>query len=196
MILSGSAISFALDNGTIDIDPFDHELVNPASYDLRLGPEVAVYTATEQAWDRQSVHKRAPSPKITLDAKREQLLTVVQMSPDGFEVEPGRLYLMHTAERVHTRCFVTQLGGKSSIARLGLVVHLTAGFGDPGFDGQYTLEVTSVAHPVVVYPGMRFCQVWFETMKGEPSDYRQTGNYTRENSRGPVRSASHKQFLK
>lgn len=197
MILSGPAISAAIDHGVIEIEPFERGQLNPASYDLRLGAEVAVYTASEQSWPRSSVVCEGTPPKLLLDSKREQQLTVLQMNPEqGFVIEPGFLYLMHTAERVHTRCYTTQLGGKSSVARLGLVVHLTAGFIDPGFDGQYTLEVTSVAHPVVVYPGMRFCQIWFETMKGEVPDYREAGHYTGEASRGPVRSASHRQFLK
>lgn len=90
------------------------------------------------------------------------------------------------------------LDGKSSIGRLGVQVHVTAGYGDPGFDGQYTLEVTSV-YPVRVYPGMRFCQMRFHTrdlgdqtvLKG-PLLY--AGSYEGETSRGPVPSMIWRQF--
>lgn len=82
-------------------------------------------------------------------------------------LEPRKLYLLHTAERVSTKAFVPVLDGKSSIGRLGICIHLTAGYGDPGFDGQYTLEVTCVI-PVRIYAGMRFCQMRFHTMVGEP----------------------------
>jgi dCTP deaminase len=116
------------------------------------------------------------------------------MSEHGFHIEPGRLYLMHTRERICTRKYVPIIDGKSSIGRLGVLVHVTAGYGDPGFDGQYTLEVTSIAHTVVLYPGMRIAQMRFHAIQGDVADYQERGSYTGADAVGPVRSASWRQF--
>lgn len=106
-------------------------------------------------------------------------------------VKPGIGYLMHTKERVATSCYVPVIDGKSSLGRLFVKAHETAGFGDPGFDGQYTLEITSV-FPVILYAGMRICQVRFHTMRGETNLYR--GHYQGDNTRGAVPSRTWEQF--
>ena len=87
---------------------------------------------------------------------------------------------------------VPVLDGKSSLARLFVSVHATAGYGDAGFDGQYTLEVT-VTHPIVVFAGMRIAQIRFHTMHGEVGKL-YSGNYTGETSKGAVASRAYKQF--
>lgn len=174
-ILSGAEIELAVQAGVIDIAPFDRLLVNPASVDLRLGRRVKRYVSTR-----------------LLDCKDPHMETAErEIGEDGLVLHPGELYLMHTEERVYTRLFVPVLDGKSSIGRLGVQVHLTAGYGDPGFDGQYTLEVTTV-YPVRVYAGMRFCQMRFHTIVGELRQYE--GNYVGEHSDGPVPSQVWKQF--
>ncbi len=177
-ILSGAAIRKEMERGNIEVDPFEPAHINPASIDLTLGRQVCEYVD-------------AP----VLDSKCK--LNFKQYEADAFTLVPGRLYLMHTVERVFTKVFVPVLDGKSSIGRLGICVHLTAGFGDPGFDGQYTLEVTSVFR-VRVYAGMRFCQMRFHNLvqpADEPLlDYRDKGNYVGNSSRGPVTSMSWKQF--
>jgi dCTP deaminase len=195
MILTGPSIHEAFKREEIDIDPFDSARINPASYDLRLGDQVAVYTPEEDGRGGLAIQATV-ARRLLLDSRRRQNVTRHRMLPEGFIVEPGNLYLMHTAERIHTDRFVTVIDGKSSIGRLGLMVHVTAGYGDPGFDGQYTLEVTSIAHPVVVYPGMLFCQARFHALQRAADEDPQlySGNYTGEASRGPVRSASWKQF--
>jgi dCTP deaminase len=98
---------------------------------------------------------------------------------------------MHTREVVAPGKLVACADGKSSLGRLGIVVHQTAGFIDPGFSGNITLEVT-VTNPIRVYAGMRFAQVRFHTVVGESSGYK--GNYTGEHARGPVASRAWKQF--
>ena len=108
---------------------------------------------------------------------------------------PGVGYLMHTAERVCTNKYVPVLDGKSSLGRLFVMVHVTAGYGDAGFDGQYTLEVL-VHFPVIVYPGMRFCQMRFMEIKGDPVSYQRTGHYVGDKALGPVGSLVHKQLKK
>lgn len=191
MILTGPAIQGAVDRGEINIDPFDPARLNPASYDLELGELVSIYTPEESTVPFPAM--QAPTCRRILDSARRQNVTVMRMTGDGFIVEPGNLYLMHTRERIHTRGYVPIIDGKSSIGRLGLLVHVTAGYGDPGFNGQYTLEVVALAHPVIVYPGMRFAQMRFHAMQGRLDPYR--GNYTGEDAMGPVRSASWRQFV-
>ncbi len=172
-ILTGPAIREALKLGDIEIDPFVSENVNPASIDLTLGRGACQYVGD------------------VLDSKCE--LNVHRWEADVFTLEPGQLYLLHTAERVFSKKFIGCLDGKSSIGRLGIVCHLTAGYVDPGFDGQVTLEVTSV-YRVRVYAGMRFCQLRFHSAAGEVTDYREKGNYTGKASMGAVPSMTWRQF--
>lgn len=184
MILTGPEIQLQVELGKITIEPFDPEQVNPASYDLRLGRDVLIYEPTTL------IERRYGDPVFGLDAKVENPTHKITIPDEGLWLEPGTLYLMHTVEVVGTREFVTIIDGKSSLARLGIVAHLTAGFGDPGFLGNYTLEVT-VVHPVRVYAGMRFCQARFQTVRGQLAQY--DGNYAND-SRGPVASRSWRQF--
>lgn len=184
MILTGPEIQLQVELGKITIQPFRTEQVNPASYDLRLGREFLVYEPTTL------IERRYGDPVFGLDAKAENPTHRRTIPDEGIWLEPGTLYLMHTVEVVGTREFVTVIDGKSSVGRLGIVCHLTAGFGDPGFFGQYTLEV-SVVHPVRVYAGMRFCQARFQTVQGKLAQY--DGNYAKD-SRGPVASRSWRQF--
>lgn len=202
MILTGPSIQSAVENGLIRIDPFEPSRINPASYDLTLGDEVATYSATDRniSYATNLPVSGLESNKKLLDSARAQSICHARMAEAGFTIHPGRLYLMHTAEIIFTRKFVPVIDGKSSIGRLGLLIHCTAGYGDPGFNGQYTLEVTSVAHPVVVYPGMRFAQVRFHA-HSETANDRQLlqsyeGNYRGAAARGPVPSASWRQFEK
>lgn len=200
-ILSDTAILAAIDRGDIEIDPFVPEHVNVTSYDLTLGTEVKVY----QAWVREpglhadglELEPRTMFPDGVFDSRLEPSTFDYQINPKlGWVLKPGIGYLMHTHERVMTRTYNPILDGKSSIGRLFIQVHATAGYGDPGFDGQYTLEVL-VQHPVRVYPGMRFCQIRFHTIAGElGKTYDQVGHYTRAQARGAIPSQAWRQFLK
>lgn len=211
-ILSGPEITQQLQHGHISIDPFDPKLVNPASVDLRLGDEVKVYSdwVDDSAFAHHQtlakgldVEKHVPFdgtgllpnpyPNYVQDVKSEPRTTDFKISEKGWVLLPGILYLMHTLERVHTERYVPVLDGKSSIGRLGIVIHLTAGYGDPGFDGQYTLEVTAV-HPVRVYPGMRFCQMRFHSLLGDHISYKDKGHYRGDDACGPVASKAFTQF--
>lgn len=122
------------------------------------------------------------------DTKKPAKLRKWMINPEtGWIIMPGVGYLMHTVERVHTDFYVPVLDGKSSIGRLFVQVHVTAGFGDAGYDGQYTLEVTS-QFPVIIYPGMKFCQMRFHVIKGKVLSYRDTGHYQGEQAKGAVAS--------
>ena len=211
-ILTGKKIIEEVGRGCIEIDPFDETLVNPASIDLKLGREVRIYEdwVNSDAYEwLEHVNKvldhagRDPRPPFdgeglvakgdVLDVKNEPITRAFIIGEEGWVLWPGILYLMHTEERVCTRNYAPVLDGKSSIGRLGIVIHLTAGYGDPGFDGQYTLEVT-VAHPVRVYAGMRFCQMRFHTLMGKQTNYQSSGHYTGKDAVGPVASKAFTQF--
>ena len=137
MILSGHEIKKCL--GTkIWIEPFNEKQLNPNSYNLRLHHELLVY-------DRE-----------LLDMKMENKAHVLTIPESGLVLEPGRLYLGRTLEYTRTEGFVPMLEGRSSVGRLGLFIHITAGFGDVGFAGYWTLEMFCI-QPVQVYPGVEIC---------------------------------------
>lgn len=194
-ILSDSEIRRAIASGDIEIDPFEPSHVNPVSVDLTLGDEVLVYSKWVE-WLDSSVPDAAenirPSTYYVLDVSEEPHTKKFKIDEKGLTLRPGVGYLMHTRERVHTKKYVPVLDGKSSIGRLFMVVHVTAGFGDPGFNGQYTLEVT-VTHPLRIYPGMKIAQMRFHTIVGEV-EHPYEGNYTGDAARGPVASRAFRQF--
>lgn len=210
-ILSGLELQRAIKSGDITITPFDDShlgRVNPASYDLTLGPKVAVYKDVVNAdfsipssldVNSGSVPGCLVSPKTgfhcAIDASKKNEVVEYEMDSRGFLLRPGVGYLMHTAERVHTEKYVPIIDGKSSIGRLFAFIHVTAGYGDPGFDGQYTLEVV-VVHPLVVYPGMRCCQMRFHTIVGDVKSYKETGSYKGDLAEGPIPSQSYRMFQK
>lgn len=190
-ILSNGRIAEAMAAGDIRIVPFEPVNLGPCSYDLKLGLEVLTYAVTQGS----------NVPPGILDSARE-IPTTRHVYEVGAPIllRPGMLYLMHTLETVYARNYVPDVDGKSSIGRLGATAHVTAGRGDPGFEGQYTLEVC-VVHPTIVYAGMRFAQVFFHTLEltehewhaGAP-DYKRQGNYVGDLATGPVASRAWKQL--
>jgi dCTP deaminase len=152
MILTGEEIRRNL-NENIVIDPFDEQNLNPNSYNLSLHDEILVYE------------------EIVLDMKRVNRTRRLVIPEAGMVLEPNRLYLARTAERTETRNLVPMIEGRSSIGRLGLFVHVTAGFGDVGFCGYWTLEMFAV-QPVKIYPGVSICQIFYHTITGEITEYR------------------------
>lgn len=152
MILSGREIQRLL--GTqIHIDPFDPALLNPNSYNLRLHDELMVYDDP------------------VLDMRRPPTTRRLAIPEEGLELEPGRLYLGRTVEWTRTEGLVPMLEGRSSIGRLGLFVHVTAGFGDVGFAGYWTLEISAI-QPIRIYAGVEICQVFYHQIHGEYDTYK------------------------
>lgn len=134
--------------GLIVIDPWDDDSLRVNSYDLHLAPSVKLYT------------RRGGE---VLDCAVDNPTVTRVIPEEGFVLEPGTLYLLSTIERTETRNLVPWLDGKSSLGRLGMAVHITAGRGDNGFCGHWTMEAV-VVEPLRVYAGMPVAQVsFFET---------------------------------
>jgi len=157
MILSGLEIKKQIENGNIIIDPFDEKRLNPNSYNLRLHNELLVYE------------------DHVLDMKVPNKTKKIIIPEEGLILEPGKLYLGRTLEYTRTEKFVPMLEGRSSIGRLGLFIHVTAGFGDVGFSGFWTLEIHCI-QPIKIYPGVEICQIYYHTIEGAYEKYN-SGKY-------------------
>lgn len=151
MILTGNEIQARLGSDIV-IDPFDAERLNPNSYNLSLYHELLVYE------------------EIVLDMRRPNRYRRYTIPDEGFVLHPNQLYLGRTIERTETHNLVPMLEGRSSVGRLGLFVHVTAGFGDAGFCGYWTLEMFAV-QPVRIYPGVPICQIYYHQLDGELTEY-------------------------
>lgn len=117
---------------------------------------------------------------------------MIHIPEEGIVLEPNKLYLGRTHEYTKTKCFVPMLEGRSSIGRLGLFIHVTAGFGDVGFAGYWTLEMFCV-QPIRIYAGVEICQIYFHTVLGEADSYN-GGKY--QNNKGIQPSLLYKDFEK
>ena len=151
MILSGLEIEQRL-GGDIQIDPYRSENINPNSYNLTLHEDVMTYE------------------EVVLDMKKNNRTRSMKIPESGLVLEPNRLYLGRTVERTETHNLVPMIEGRSSIGRLGLFVHVTAGFGDVGFAGFWTLEMFAV-QPIRIYPGIEICQIFYHQINGEIKEY-------------------------
>ncbi len=160
MILSGQAIRDRL-GGDIVIDPFDTAHLNPNSYNLTLHDELMVYE------------------ELMLDMAKANRVRRIEIPDDGLVLSPNQLYLARTAERTSTHNLVPQIEGRSSVGRLGLFVHVTAGFGDVGFSGYWTLEMFAV-HPVRIYPGIPICQIFYHEILGPVEEYASKYQHNRD----------------
>ena len=171
MILSGREIQMQL-NKNIFIEPFDESRLNPNSYNLTLADELLVYESRE------------------LDMKRENPVKHMTIPREGLVLEPDRLYLGRTAEFTRTESYVPMLEGRSSTGRLGLFIHVTAGFGDVGFAGYWTLEIFCI-QPIRIYAGAPVCQIYYHTREGDYAPY-SSGKY--QNNSGIQPSLMYKDF--
>lgn len=147
MILLRSRIEEAIVSGQIIIDPYDPTRLGPNSYNLSLHKELLIYE------------------EVLLDPKVQNRTKRIKIPEVGLRLNPGELYLGRTVERTATDHFVPLLEGRSSIGRLGMAVHVSAGFGDIGFDGFWTLEITVVL-PLIVYPNMQIAQIYYHDVVG------------------------------
>ncbi|TAF73604.1 MAG: dCTP deaminase [Bacteroidetes bacterium] len=158
MILTDQQILEEIKKGTIVLDPYEPACLGTNSYDVHLGKYLAVYT------DR------------ILDAKKHNKIEVFEIPEEGFVLEPNTLYLGVTKEYTETHAHVPFLEGKSSVGRLGIDIHATAGKGDVGFCNQWTLEI-SVKMPVRVYYNMPVGQlIYFKVDGGIENFYNKKPN--------------------
>ena len=153
MILSDRSLREQLAAGHIVVEPFDDNCVQPSSIDVKIGNLFRVFRNHTSG---------------VIDVKLDQDLTeLITIPEDGvFMLHPGEFVLGSTLERIAVADdLVARIDGKSSLGRLGLIIHSTAGFIDPGFDGHITLELTNIATlPITLYPGMKIGQVSFMAM--------------------------------
>ena len=186
VIFSDRTIKEAIATGRVVIDPFDEEMVQPSSVDLRCDYSFRVFEN----------HKY---PLIDPKAPQEDLTTLVTATEEEpFILHPGEFVLGATLEIVGLADdIVARLEGKSSLGRLGLLIHSTAGFIDPGFKGQVTLELSNVANlPIAIYPGMKIGQVSFyelTTPAEHPYGSSEAGSKYQGQS-GPTASRVHRDF--
>ena len=153
MILSGKEILKNIESKDIIIEPFDKSRVNPNSYNLTLSDELLVYE------------------NDLLDMKIPNETRLIKIPEEGLVLEPNKLYLGRTNEFTKTEKFVPMLEGRSSTGRLGLFIHVTAGFGDIGFAGYWTLEIFCV-QPIKIYPNTQICQIYYHDIHGEYDLYK------------------------
>jgi dCTP deaminase len=159
VVLSDRTIRRLIDEGAIGIDPFDPMLMQPSSLDVRVDRLFRVF-------------RNSRYPYIDVKQAQDDLTELVGVEGDeAFILHPGEFVLGSTLERVTLPDdLVARLEGKSSLGRLGLLIHSTAGFIDPGWDGHVTLELSNVANlPITIYPGMKIGQLSFVQLS-EPAE--------------------------
>jgi len=173
VIISGKEIKKNLGNGIV-ISPFNEAQLGPNSYNLRLHSDLLLYE------------------NYVLDMKKENKAHKITIPQEGLILKPHTLYLGRTVEYTETDCYVPMLEGRSSIGRLGLFVHITAGFGDVGFKGYWTLEIFCV-QPIRIYANMELCQIFYHTIEG---DYVKYSSNKYQNNTGIQPSLLYKDFEK
>jgi len=171
MILSGNEINRRLGKDII-IEPFCKNQLNPNSYNLRLYNELLVYDDE------------------ILDMKKSNNTKKIIIPKEGLLLEPGKLYLGRTVEYTSTDNYVPMLEGRSSVGRLGLFIHVTAGFGDVGFSGYWTLEIFCV-QPIRIYADVEICQIYYHAIEGDYTKYT-SGKY--QNNEGIQPSLLYRDF--
>lgn len=177
MILTDQKILEEIEAGNILIEPFERSALGSNSYDVHLGATLAVYQ------------------EDVLDAKQHNSVRSFEIGEEGYVLMPDQFYLGVTQEYTETHKHVPFLEGKSSIGRLGIDIHATAGKGDIGFCNYWTLEI-SVKKPVRVYPGMPIGQLIYFQVEGEvltPYSQKQSAKYCTK-SKAPMESMMFQNF--
>ncbi len=179
MILTDKQILVEMEKGTIVVEPYDRKYLGSNSYDVHLGEWFAMYN------------------EEILDAKVHNHIRYFKIPKDGYILVPSKLYLGVTEEYTETHAHVPFLEGKSSIGRLGIDIHATAGKGDIGFCNTWTLEI-SVRQPVKIYSGMPIGQLIYFEVSGKvdiPYNKKKSAKYKRRTNK-PVESMMWKNFIK
>jgi len=177
MILTDKKILEAIETREIVIEPFRRECLGTNSYDVHLGKYLGLYRGR------------------VLDAQKHNPIELLEIGEQGFVLQPGTLYLGVTEEYTETHATVPFLEGKSSVGRLGIDIHATAGKGDVGFSNHWTLEISCV-QPVRVYAGMPIGQLIYFTVEGGIENYYDRKPNAKYNQRSdkPIESMMWKNF--
>ena len=177
MVLSDKRIKEEIANGNIGIEPFIEQHLNPNSVDLTLAPNCKIYPRD-----------------IILDVKKVNETYDFVIGEEGYVLEPGLVYLYRVNEKIGVKGnLCAKVEGKSSLGRLGLFVHVTAGFIDSGFEGSLVLELVAT-QPIRIYPNMKICQLKFEETTEVETSYDKVPGSKYMNQQGVVASKMHKNF--
>jgi dCTP deaminase len=171
MILTDHTITAEINNGNIVVEPFIPENLGTNSIDLTLSNTLILYTDS------------------VLDVRKKNLSAPMMIPPEGLILQPNVIYLASTVEYTETLRHVPVIQGKSSLGRLGLFVHVTAGFGDVGFKGHWTLELIAVQR-IKIYPNMKIAQIVYHEISEMPKisyDKKEDAKYSNQGSE-PVAS--------
>ncbi|HEX6330923.1 MAG TPA: dCTP deaminase [Actinomycetota bacterium] len=186
MILSDVDIRKEIAAGRIQVEPFDETCVQPSSIDLHVDTQFRVFANSRYPY----IDVARPMPDLT------ELVDVAEGEP--FILHPGEFVLGSTLERVALPDdLVARLEGKSSLGRLGLLIHSTAGYVDPGWDGFLTLELSNVANlPITIYPGMKIGQIsFFRLSSAAERPYGSEATHSKyQGQRGPTASRFFEEF--
>jgi dCTP deaminase len=209
MILSDKKIVEEIKAGNIILDPFEEKYLNPNSVDLTLAPQFKIY-------DRKTIRVRSFSElpqwikrtrqsiryesgfyeyELPLDPREANDTVEFVIPKEGYVLQPGEVYLYACNERIGVKNNIrAKVEGKSSLGRLGLFVHVTAGFIDTGFTGSLVLELVAT-RPIIVYPNMKICQIEFARVEGEILEsYDQKSGSKYHNQTGVQESKYHENF--
>ncbi|HBY20976.1 MAG: dCTP deaminase [Clostridiales bacterium GWE2_32_10] len=174
MIISGLKILEEVKNGNIIIDPFDEKKLGPNSYNITLANKLVVYE------------------EDVLDMKKKPTCREIIIPEEGLLLKPGELYLGKTNEHTYTNKFVPMIEGRSGIGRLGLFIHVSAGFGDVGYCGTWTFEIIATK-PIIIYPNVEIAQIYYHTIEGEYYLYTDDQKYNKYsgkyNNDGEIKSS-------
>lgn len=186
-LVDGDIIA-ARERGDIVITPWDSDALGTNSYDVHLSSQMLVYRQELDEWNR-------PLP---LDCRVRRDTDTISIPPEGYVLRPGVLYLASTIEYTESLAHLPTINGKSSLGRLGLSVHVTAGTGDVGFCGHWTLEL-HVIEPLRIYADMPVAQLLWDTITNEPDvPYyaKSSAKYRGASKPGPQASEMAKNFDK
>lgn len=200
-VLLGSSIIEEVKKGKIIIEPFNEDNVGPNSVDVTLSNQLLTYVPCRIVKDENgnNIVERITNPwgDGFIDMAEDNTAHTLEIPEDGLVLQPGILYLGSTNEKAGSDFFVPMIEGRSSMARLGLQIHVSAGFGDINFKSNWTLEITTI-HPLKIYANARIGQVYFHEVNEDErkklfdcgNEY--NGKYT--NQPGPQKSKSYLDF--
>jgi len=156
MILTHNIVLDEIEKGNIKIDPFNEELLGAASYDLALGSTIRVFTAQKEAYP------------VTDEANFADITKIIEMTDEGYTMKPGETVLGITKEKITLAPHIAGwLEGRSRFARVGLMVHISSPFMQPGIDSYQVLEIANLAPtPLTIFPNTKICQFIFQYCEG------------------------------